>query len=133
VQKGFVQYSKSPRLVVRKGTKRKSSSVAEAPEKITSLRNRYKQVAESVALYEARVASQTAQLDRMNKKLDNGQDDGIEDEQAIASAEPQHEIGPITDEDLRAEEQAVRELEQKRRALEERVASMEKDLGGLLR
>jgi chromosome segregation ATPase len=133
VQKDFVQYSKSPHLVVRKGTKRKSSSVAEAPEKITLLRNRYKQVAESVALYEARVASQTAQLDRMNKKLDNGQDDGVEDEQAIASAEPQHEVAPITDGDLRAEEQAIRELEQKRRALEERVASMEKDLGGLLR
>ena len=99
------------------------------------MRSRFKQVAESVALYEARVASQTAQLSRMNKSLDIGQDheDEHEDEDVIASADPQHEATPVTDEELRTEEQAIRELEQKKRELEERVASMEKDLGGLLR
>lgn len=108
-----------------------------APERITSLRSRFKQVAESVALYEARVASQTAQLSRMNKSLDSCQDHedehGDEDTDAIASVNPQHEVAPVTDEELRREEQAIRELEQKKRELEERVASMEKDLGGLLR
>jgi hypothetical protein len=83
-------------------------------------------------LYEARVASQTAQLSRMNKGLDNSQDHGEEDGDMIASAEPPREAAPITDNDLRAEEQAIIELEQKKRELEERVASMEKDLGGLL-
>lgn len=97
------------------------------------MRTRYRQVAESVALYEARVTSQTAQLDRMNKSLDNGQDHVEEDEDVNAVAEPPHEAAPITDDDLRAEEQAIIELEQKKHELEEQVASMEKDLGGLLR
>lgn len=107
------------------------SPVAGALERITSLRNRYKQITESVALYEARVASQTAQLDHMNKNLDNSQDHG-EGGEPTAFVGPQHELVTITDEELRAEEQAVKELEPKKRALEERVASMEKDLGGLL-
>lgn len=98
-----------------------------------SLRSRFKQVAESVALYEARVASQTAQLNRINNGLDSSQGHEDEDEEAITSARPQHGAASITDEELRAEEQAIRELEQKKRELEERVASMEKDLGGLLR
>ncbi|ERF70762.1 hypothetical protein EPUS_05114 [Endocarpon pusillum Z07020] len=111
--------------------------VVGAPERITSLRSRFKQVAESVAVYEARVASQTAQLSRMNKSLDSSQDHEDEhqdeDADAIASANSQHGAAPVTDEELRTEEQAIRELEQKKRELEERVASMEKDLGGLLR
>jgi len=89
-------------------------------------------VAESVALYEARVASQTAQLSRMNKGLDNTQDHGDEDGDMIVTAEPPRESAPVTDDDLRAEEQAIIELEQKKREMEERVASMERDLGGLL-
>jgi len=84
-------------------------------------------------LYEARVSTQTAQLDRANKNLDNDQDHDEEGEKAIALAEPQQEVAPVSDDELREEEQAIRELELKKRALEERVASMEKDLGGLLR
>ena len=36
-------------------------------------------------------------------------------------------------ENLRREEQEVRELEERKRVLEERVGSMERDLGGILR
>lgn len=90
-------------------------------------------MAESVALYEARVASQTAQLDRMNKTLDKSRDHDEEGDEATAFVEPHRDVAPITDDELRAEEQTIRDLEQKKRALEERVASMEKDLGGLLR
>lgn len=39
----------------------------------------------------------------------------------------------ITAEDLENEEQEIRELERKKRALEDRVSGMERDLGGLLR
>lgn len=39
----------------------------------------------------------------------------------------------ITVEDLEKEEQEIRELERKKRALEDRVSGMERDLGGLLR
>jgi hypothetical protein len=87
-----------------------------------------------VASYEARVANQTAQINRMNKNRDNSQEQDEEGEEAMAFADPQHEnVAPISDDELRAEEQAIRDLEQKKSALEERVASMEKDLGGLLR
>lgn len=40
---------------------------------------------------------------------------------------------PITVEDVQKEEEEIQELEKKRRALEDRVSGMEKDLGGLLR
>ncbi len=89
-----------------------------------------------MALYEARVAGQTTQLDRINNGLHSGHDheeDDDGDEDAITSAKSHLGAATITDEELRAEEQAIRELEQKKRELEERVASMEKDLGGLLR
>ena len=96
------------------------------------MRNGYKQVAESVAVYEAKVASQTTQLDRMNKNFDDGQhlNDGEEDMMGFSG--PHYEVALVDDEELRAEEQAISDLEQKKRALEERVASMEKDLHGLL-
>jgi DASH complex subunit Spc34 len=89
-------------------------------------------VAESVAIYEAKVTSQTAQLDRMNKTTDNDPNHE-EGEDRVASVEAHRASVTINDDDLRAEEQEIRELEQKKLALEERVASMEKDLGGLLR
>jgi DASH complex subunit Spc34 len=95
------------------------------------LRSRYRQSVESVALYEAKVASQTAQLDRMNKNSDKNenQDEGDDGTNPPANA---HQVAPVTEEQLRAEEREIKELEQKKIALEERVASMEKDLGGLL-
>ena len=40
---------------------------------------------------------------------------------------------PLTREDLEREEQEVKELERKKRGLEERVEGMERDLGGLMR
>lgn len=40
---------------------------------------------------------------------------------------------PLTAEELSREEESVRELEAKKRTLEERVSGMEKDLGGILR
>ena len=39
----------------------------------------------------------------------------------------------FTLEDLKREEQEVRELEERKRTLEERVNGMERDLGGLMR
>jgi chromosome segregation ATPase len=114
-------------------TKCGDSPVAGAPEKITSLRNRFDQVAESVAIYEAKVANQTSQLSLMNNILSQGQDYDEENEEVTGAVEARREVAPVTEDELRAEEQEIKELEQKKRALEERVASMEKDLGGLLR
>lgn len=103
------------------------SPVEGAAAKITSLRNRYATVAQSIAQYEARVAQQTEQLGRMNRSQEFGSryPDEQEDDDTSQTA--------VTEEDLVAEEQEIRELEARKRALEERVAGMEKDLGGLLR
>ena len=103
-----------------------------ATEKIASLRNRYRAIADSVAVYEEKVSKQQSKLERLNKVSDFGShsqdEDGDYDEQSMHQAE-----GPsVTEEDLRLEEQEVRELEMKKRSLEERVTGMEKDLGGLL-
>jgi len=108
--------------------------VAGATERIATLGKRYQQVAESVALYEEKVRKQHSRLEKMNKNTNlrsRAQDDHEED----------LDLGPMTsttehgavEEDTRLEEQEIRELEMKKRTLEERVTGMEKDLGGLLR
>ena len=40
---------------------------------------------------------------------------------------------PLTKEDLEREEEEIKELERKKRGLEDRVTGMERDLGGLMR
>lgn len=109
------------------------SPVVGAAEKIASLRSRYKQIVESMALYEEKVSKQQSLLERMNKRSDFGflsqdEEDDYEEGDGHQVAEP-----AVTEEDLSMEEQEIRELELKKRLLEERVAGMEKDLGGLLR
>lgn len=79
------------------------------------------------------MASQTSQLNRLNMNLDHDGDHTLGNEQTNVLSAYQPAAAPITDDELLAEEQVIRELEQKKRLLEERVASMEKDLGGLLR
>ena len=110
------------------------SSVVGAPEKIASIRNRHSQVIDSVARYEEKIARQAAQLERMNRPQSAGgyydeetdeavgQKDGVETNEMVA-----------TEEDLQREQEEIRELEMRKKALETRVSGMEKDLGGLLR
>jgi len=102
--------------------------VAGASERITSLRSRYRNTAESISHLEGKVAKQQAKLNRLNKSSDYGQDiyKSI-DEDAL----PNEKMA--TQQDLDVEEQEIRELEAKKHALEERVSGIEKDLGGLLR
>src|SRR6266511_5132918 len=106
------------------------SPVAGAPEKIARIRNRHQQVIESISHYEERIARQTAQLERMNKSQDSGQYDDEYIDDATGGDGDQEEI-QITAEDLQREQEEIRELELKKKALEERVSGMERDLGGL--
>lgn len=109
------------------------SPVAGAAEKIASLRNRYRQIGESIAIYEEKVAKQQLKLERMNKSsefVSESQDE--EDDDEDGGVHPAAGA-TVTEEDLRIEEQEIKDLELKKRTLEERVAGMEKDLGGLLR
>ncbi|KAL9109632.1 MAG: hypothetical protein Q9227_005669 [Pyrenula ochraceoflavens] len=90
------------------------------PEKITALRNQYEQALRGVEHYAERVAQQVAQLDKLNNERASGiaqEDENEEDQEAEAATE---EI-EVTDEMLLAEQEEIREIEQKKRTLEERV------------
>ncbi|EAS35132.1 uncharacterized protein CIMG_00486 [Coccidioides immitis RS] len=103
--------------------------VAGAKEKIASLRQRYQEVSESVARLEERVSYQTEQLEQMN--LSGSYRSDYYDTQ---QPEPvQQHTADITDEDIERELGEIRELELRKRTLENRVSGMERDLGGLLR
>lgn len=77
-----------------------------------------------------RVAEQNAKLSKLNKPRDFEEDnaddhDGAEQEENIAV--------PMTEDDLRREEEEIKELERKKQGLEERVNSMSRDISGVLR
>jgi len=102
-----------------------------AKEKIAALRSRHARLRTSLAHYEARVAKQTRELEKMNRP---GEWDGdSEDEEAEEEGDELEHETTVTDEDLRREEDEIRDLERKKKELEDRVTGMEKDLGGLLR
>lgn len=107
-----------------------------ARDRISSLRSRFDQLTASVTRYEARVSKQAAQLAKRNRRgnpNDDGDDTCLEELTYPTSEDrPVNEM-PITVEDLEREEQEIRELERKKRTLEDRLSGMEKDLGGLLR
>ena len=101
-----------------------------------SLRSRYEQLNSSITRYESKVSRQMAQLARMNKHKDGNVDDDddkevLEDED-VNAIEGQGGIH-VTEEDIRRENDEIRELEKKKQQLEERVKGMERDLGGLRR
>ena len=100
-------------------------------EKISLLRSRHEQLAESISRYEAKVARQASQLDEMNRsrgghRLDDYQNDWKDSRKS-------GRVSGYSTEDLRREEEETRELEEKTKGLEDRVSGIEKDLGGLMR
>ena len=108
------------------------SPIPGVPERIVSLRSRYEQLNSSIARYESKIAKQMIQLEKMNKSKD-GQgdfDDGDFDEDANDDQTTQFHV---TQEDLKKEDDEIRELERKKQGLEDRVSGMERDLGGLRR
>ena len=73
------------------------------------------------------MAANSAELEQMSRSYDNDYDD--HDTAATSQPEPED----ITDEDIARELGEIRELERRKRVLEDRVSGMEKDLGGLMR
>lgn len=102
------------------------SPVAGAKENISSLRYRHEMITESIAQLEDRVAANTAELESMRQSYEDDDDDF---NPASAS---QPEAPDVTDEDIERELAEIRELERRKRSLEERVTGMERDLGGLM-
>lgn len=88
-------------------------------------------MASSIQYYEEQVARQTAQLDRMKRPSefdDEGLDEDVGQDEEVSERAPAFNI-----EDMMKEEEEIKDLERKKRGLEDRVTGMEKDLGGLMR
>ncbi|KAM0284128.1 hypothetical protein ACHAQH_002116 [Verticillium albo-atrum] len=97
-----------------------------AEGRIAALRGRWGRNANTAAYYEARVAEQTASLERTKGQWGHEEEEQHEDDEEVQGEDV------MTEEDLRAEEEEVRELERKKRELQARLRAMDKDLGGLL-
>jgi hypothetical protein len=90
------------------------------------MRQRHDRLEASIEYYESRIAEQTRQLSRQNRSRDYINHD-TEDAEVETAA-------PIVSiEDLRQEEEEVKQLEQKKKGLEDRVNSMGRDISGVLR
>ena len=76
---------------------------------------------------EDRVAKNTAKLERMSQSY------GDDYEDYDTGGALQSETMDVTDDDIRRELNEIRDLEEKKRVLEDRVSGMEKDLGMLMR
>lgn len=109
-----------------------SSPMAGALDRISALRARHEKVATSIERFEGMVGEQAEQLKRMRRSVSFGGADLDDEEDNIQSAA---RIGPrpLTQEELKREEDGIKELERRKRTLEERVSGMKKDLGGILR
>jgi hypothetical protein len=76
----------------------------------------------SINYYEELSTDQAEQLGKLNKPRDFGP---VEDDDEEETEEKQE---VYTEDDMKLEEQEIKELERKKRILEDRVAGMEKDL-----
>ncbi|KAJ5632950.1 hypothetical protein N7490_009289 [Penicillium lividum] len=103
----------------------RGSPVPGAQEKIANLRYRHEMIAESVARLENRVAKNTAELEQIRASYDDEDD-------FVPAAVVQPDVPGVTDEEIEQELAEIRDLERRKRVLEDRVTGMERDLGGLM-
>ncbi|KAF2477868.1 acyl-CoA dehydrogenase NM domain-like protein [Lindgomyces ingoldianus] len=89
-----------------------------ARERIASMRQRHRRLEASIEHYEYRIAEQTTQLGRLNRSREYMDDEPGEIEAPVEALV----FVPMTEEDLKREEDEVRQLEQKKRGLEDRNA-----------
>ena len=102
-------------------------SMPGVPARIEALRRRYREIRGGLGHYETKVERLEREFGRMNGGGTWSGEDEEEENDAVEFGEM------ITDEDLAREEEEIRDLERKKKELEERVTGMERDLGGLLR
>ncbi|ETN45402.1 uncharacterized protein HMPREF1541_09233 [Cyphellophora europaea CBS 101466] len=102
-----------------------------ATDKIATIRRRHQALSGSVTEYQELVLQQQSKLSRFNTGAGYGiADDGVEGGSLDTGVAPAR---AFTETDIQTEEAEIRELEARKKALEERVYGMEKDLEGLLR
>ncbi|CAK7269496.1 hypothetical protein SEPCBS119000_003598 [Sporothrix epigloea] len=104
-----------------------------ALERIPMLRQKYAQQTNTLNYYENKVAEQAQRLEEMNCDRRNAGGGGDEDDDGPSdmTTVPAQPKGP-SEEQLRAEESEIHALECRKRELQERLRSLDKDLGGLL-
>lgn len=103
-----------------------------ALDRIAAVRGRFSKVMTSIHQYEELVESQAAQLRSMNQPA-SFVDEGMEDDTFQDVARRPASSTVLTHKDILREEESIKELERRKRTLEDRVSGMEKDLGGILR
>lgn len=106
------------------------SPIPGTADKIAALRQRHRRLEASLRHYEAQVAEQTSQLGKLTRSRNYGSDYEGEDDAVVEDAPAVEEFSV---EDMQREEEEIRELERKKRGLEERVSNMEKDISGVTR
>lgn len=97
-----------------------------AQDRISSLRHNHERICGSIQQYEQIVSTQQTRLRNLS--------DGRSLEQARmsdVSTAPTRISRDISEEDMSREEEVIKELEIRKKALERRVADMQRDLGGL--
>ena len=107
------------------------SPVAGAAERIEALRQKYEGLRRSVERYEVIVQGQVRELEKVNRGGvggGRGDDEVGGSEGGVTAA-----AAGFTRDDLRREEREIKELEERRKLLEQRVHGMERELGGLVR
>jgi len=94
--------------------------ITKAGERIERARERYEQLAESVANYEALVAAQRQQLELLQHR------DDYDDELPV----PQ-QVEAVTDEMIEQEEQAIVELERKKEDMEKKIKGIDRKMNSV--
>lgn len=94
-----------------------------ALDRVAALRQRYDQISTSIGSYECRISHQQTSMNRLNTG-------DTEDEAQIDAGA--HTPIVFNEQDFAVEEATIKQLEDKKRALEARVIGMERDLGGLM-
>lgn len=102
-----------------------------AATRVADLRARHEQISTSIQHYEGKVTKQQSSLHQLHGG--SGEDEFPENTQEDFAAVASATMYTVTDDDLNAEEMAIKELELRKKGLEERVAGMQRDLGGLRR
>ncbi|KAF2711743.1 acyl-CoA dehydrogenase NM domain-like protein [Pleomassaria siparia CBS 279.74] len=93
-------------------------------ERIAAMRQRHARLEASIEHYEYKIAEQTTQLSKVNRSRDY-----IEDEPEAIDAETQAPaFQPMTSEDLQREDDEVRQLEKKKKGLEDRQNTLRKNI-----
>ncbi|KAH0845576.1 hypothetical protein AYO21_05505 [Fonsecaea monophora] len=106
-------------------------TVAGAKDRIRALRTRHREVAGSITILEDKVSRQQSLLESANQASNPEE---ILDENDLGQDLSKYSDTPnLTGEDFQLEEEEIRLLEARKKTLEERVAGMERDLGGLLK